>query len=265
VLATAACASKTPLQLEGVAKTGRQYTEILKKVNTFALDHSLEFTAELLPTLPRDGNTLQQQTDAMRERARMLKEVAAFFDTQALYFAELEALAKGDNSAGTTKALKKLVEALNKTPDLGGITRVNKEAVADLAGHVAAWKHSLEVKEVLVRDAETVAKALLLNQQILETQIQWVTQREALTRQVDYREKVEKPFLADKKLPEAWKKAWISNIKQAPTIELLEQAKQASANMQQAWVDILRGQGNLEHLRASFDQINTNLQAATQP
>jgi len=265
VLITAACASATPTQLEGVAKTGRQYTETLKKVNTFALDHSLEFTSDLLPELPRDNATLQVHTESMRERARLLNELALYFDTQALYFSELEALAKGDTSAGTSRALKKLVEALNKSPDLGGITRVRKEAMAGLAGHVAEWKHSAEVKAVLVRDAETIGQALLLNQLVLEEQIHWVTQRETLARQVEYREKVLKPFIGDKKLPEAWKKAWIADIKRPATIALLEQARQASLKMQQAWVDVLRGHGNFDHMRATLDQINSNLQAANQP
>ena len=265
VLATTACASKTPSQLEGVAKTGRQYTETLKKVNSFALDHSLEFTADLLPELPRDDSTLQVQTEAMRERARLFNELAEYFDTQALYFSELEALVRGDTSAGTSRSLKKLVEALNKSPDLGGITRVRKEAVAGLAGHVADWKHSAEVKAVLIRDADTIAQALLLNQRVLEEQIQWVTQREALARQVEYREKIHKPFVGDKKLPEAWKKAWIADIKRPATIALLQQAREASLTMQQAWVDLLRGQGGFDHLRATLDQINSNLQAANQP
>lgn len=112
LLATAACASKTPLQVEGLADTGKQYTSTLKKVNSFALDHTLEFTADLLPNLPRDNTTLQQHTDAMRQRAALVQTTANYFDTQALYFAELSALAKGDHSTGTTRALKKLVEAV---------------------------------------------------------------------------------------------------------------------------------------------------------
>lgn len=71
----------------------------------------------------------------------------------------------------------------------------------------------------LQRSAEPVAHALLLNQQILQEQIQWITQRETLARQVEYREKVLKPFVEDKKLGETWKNAWIKHTKQVPTIE----------------------------------------------
>lgn len=223
---------------------------------------TLEFTAGLLPNLPRDNTTLLGQTQAMQQRAALLQTTSDYFDTQALYFAELSALAKGDTSTGTTRALRKLVEALNKAPDVGGIPRVSKEAVAGLAGHVASWKHGAQVREELMRGAEPVAHALLLNQHILQEQIQWITQREALARQVEYREKVLKPFVEDKKLGETWKNAWIKHIKQVPTIELLEQAKAASIDMQQAWVNVLRGEGSFEHLQGVFDQLNSNIQAA---
>ena len=262
LVALAGCAGPTPLQTEGVAKSGKQYVNTLKKVNEFAMDHTLEFTADLLPDLPRNETTLKQQTDAMRQRVALQHEVAAYFDMQLMYFAELDALAKGDNSTGTAGALRKFVEALNKAPDSPGITRVTKTAVSGLAGQVAKWRHSKAVAQVLERDADTVGQALLMNQYILEEQIQWITQREELARQVAYREKVLKPYVGSNKLPEAWKKAWIADIKRPPAIELLEQAKAASQDMQQAWLNVLRGQGSFEHLRGVFAQINENIQAA---
>lgn len=258
------CAGPSPLEAEGVAKSGRQYVNTLKKVNEFALNHTLEFTADLLPNLPRNEATLQQQTDAMRQRVELQNDVAAYFDAQLMYFAELDALAKGDNSTGTARALREFVEALNKAPDSPGITRVTKTAVSGLAGQVAQWKHSKAVAQVLERDADTVGQALLMNQYILEEQIQWITRREELARQVEYREKVLKPYVGEKKLPAAWKKAWIADIKRPPAIELLEQAKTASVDMQQAWVNVLRGQGSFEHLRGTFAQINENIQAASE-
>lgn len=262
LLLATACASNTPLQVEGGAATGKQYTDTLKKVNQFALDHSLEFTADLLPTLPRDDATLLAQTQAMQQRLVLLQITSDYFDTQARYFAELTALAKGDTSTATTRALKKLVEALNKAPDVGGIPRAGKEAVAGIAGHVASWKHSAQVRDELQRSAEPVALALLLNQQILDEQIQWITRREALARQVEYREKVLEPFVGDSKLGDTWKKAWVKHVKPVPAIELLQKAKAASVDMQQAWVNVLRGQGSFEHLQGVFDQLDSTIQAA---
>ena len=142
LLTLGGCAGPTPLETEGVAKSGRQYVNTLKKVNEFALDHTLEFTADLLPNLPRNETTLQQQTSAMRQRVELLNNVAAYFDAQLMYFAELDALAKGDNSTGTARALRKFVEALNKAPDSPGITRVTKTAVSGLAGAAQMAAHA---------------------------------------------------------------------------------------------------------------------------
>ncbi|HEX4855483.1 MAG TPA: hypothetical protein VFV28_01640 [Limnobacter sp.] len=253
------CASRTPQHTGAVAETGRQYTNTLKKVNSFALDHTLEFTADLLPGLPREQGNLQQHTEVMRERAALVNETAAYLDTQALYFAELDALAKGDNSTGTARNLRKLVEALNKAPSVPGISRLAKEAASGLAGHVSSWKHSEEVRSVLVRDAQVVAQALLLNQHMLEQQIEWISQREALARQVEYREKVLKPFVEDRKLAETWKKAWIADIKRPPAIQLLEQARAASVEMQRAWLGLLRGEGGFQQLQGTLELINSNL------
>jgi hypothetical protein len=261
LLLTAACASRTPELTANVADTGRKYAATLKQVNTYALDHALEFTADLLPGLPRDADNLQQHTEALRERALLVQAMAAYLDTQALYFAELDSLAKGDKSSSNARALRKLIEALNKGPAPAGIPGLAKEAVTGLAGQVSAWRHSDEVREVLTRDADLVASALLVNEQVLQQQIEWISQRETLARQVEYREKVLKPYVEDRKLNETWKKAWIGDIKRPPAIELLEQARAASMDMQQAWVSLLRGEGGLEHLQGALAQINSNLQA----
>ena len=117
--------------LNSVAKTGGQYTETLKKVNSFALDHSLEFTADLLPELPREHDTLQAQTEVMRKRAQMLSELASYLDTQARYFAELEALAKGDTSAGTSRSSS--VAVTGRRPTNSGIMpNLSKSSVLQL-------------------------------------------------------------------------------------------------------------------------------------
>jgi hypothetical protein len=219
VLAAAAGGVRTvPLQLEEFATAGRQYTITQSKVNNLALENSLEFTADLLPGLPRNPTTLQQQTDAMQQRAALVQASETYLNTQARYFAELNALAKGDQSTGTTRALKQLVEALNKAPNLGNIPRASKEGVAGLAGHVASWQHSAQVRNELQQSAEPVALALLTNPMILEEQIRWISQRQHLARQLEYRDEVLKPFIEDKELPERWKRAWMASVKPPPML-----------------------------------------------
>lgn len=263
LLLLAGCASAAGLsKTEHLSRKGQQYADTLKKVNSFALDYTLDFTADVLPGLPREQAVLQAHTEAMRERLELVRATEAYLDTQARYFAELGAMAKGDHSSQTGKSLRKLVEALNKAPVLPGVPAVAKEAAGGLATQVSVWRHRSAVRDVLVRDADLVAQALLMNQHILEHQIQWVMQREALARQVEYREVILEPYVGNKALTERWKKAWVNDIKRAPVIELLEQARAASLDMQQAWLDVLQGEGNFEQLGSALSLLNNTLKAS---
>ncbi|WP_370262370.1 hypothetical protein [Limnobacter sp.] len=260
-----ACAS-TPgsSTAQQVAEGGQQYVAMLGKVNKAALEHSLGFTADLLPRLPRTQATLQEQTELMQQRVVWLGQVQQHFGVQASYFAALQALAKGDTSSNTQKAVKALAGALEHVPGLPSLGGTTKTALGGLAQHVAKAHHSDVVAQVLQRDADAVANALLYNQQVLEEQIQWITQREQLARQVDYRDKVQKPYVEGNKLPEAWKKAWKTHVLGPPTVELLQQARQASLRMQEAWLNVLRGQGSINQLGGVFAELEASVQATRQ-
>ena len=260
--ATTACATKAPLKFEGVAQNGKDYAETLKKVNAFAFEHSLEFTADLLPSLPRSAQTLEQQTAEMKQRLVLVQQADVCFDTLALYFAQLEALVQGDQSQATEQAVAKFADALKRMPQDFNWPEVNKKELTGLAVHVSQWQHANAVEHALKRDADVIAQALVLNQEILDEQIHWITLREKLVRLVAYRDNVEQPFLSDKKLTETWKKAWVANIKTPASIELLEQAKQASEIMQQAWLGVLQGQDRFGPLQATLKQISLNVKEA---
>jgi hypothetical protein len=244
-----------------VAEGGQKYISTLQKVNALALDHSLDFTANLLPNLPRNAATLEEQTAAMLQRAKWLAVVDGYLNTQAQYFAQLQALAKGDTSSATQKSVKQLAGSLAHVPGAPSLSAAAKNAVAGLAQHVEKARHAGLLAQVLERDADAVGQALLFNQQVLQEQIDWITHREQLARQVEFRDKVQKPFVEGNRLPESWKKTWKAHIKQPPTVELLEQAVQASARMQQAWLDVLRGQGTINELGAVFDELQHNARA----
>ncbi|HEX4842262.1 MAG TPA: hypothetical protein VFV57_01205 [Limnobacter sp.] len=258
----AGCASPNASKVEGLAAQGKAYTSTLKKVNDFALAQSLEFTADLLPNLPRDADTLEEHTQAMRQRHALLQEIAAYLDVQAAYFVSLEALAKGDTSEATKRSLRNHVEAFNKLPQVETVPRAKKDALTNLAEHIARWHHHRDLEEVLRRDADAVAQALWMNQQLLDEQIRWLEKRATLVRQVNYRERVYKPYVGNNKLGEAWKKAWISDIEQPHAIALLQQAKSASADMQDAWLNLLRGQADFGPLANTFADIHHNMKQA---
>ncbi|HEX4879560.1 MAG TPA: hypothetical protein VFV39_06930 [Limnobacter sp.] len=256
------CASPGAGKVEGLASQGKVYVNTLKKVNQFALEQSLQFTADLLPTLSRNAATLEEHTHTMRQRHALLMEVADYLDVQAAYFGSLEALAKGDTSEATKRSLRNYVEAFNKLPQVDTVTRAKKDGITGLTEHIAKWQHHRDLELVLKRDADAVAQALWMNQQLLDEQIQWLEKRNSLVRQVSYREKVYKPFVEDRKLTEGWKKAWIDDIQKPKAIELLEQAKAASMEMQEAWLNLLRGHGDFTQLTGTFAEVNKNMQQA---
>lgn len=243
-----------------VAEGAQKYTTVLGKVNKAALDHSLNFTADLLPNLPRTENTLAEQTGLMQQRVQWLADIQQHLNLQAQYFSALQALAKGDSSNATEKAVKNLAGALGKFPSLPTVSSATKNLVGGLAQHVAKASHGAHLAEVLERDADVVAQALLFNQQVLEEQIRWITFREELARQVDFRDKVQKPFVEGKKLPESWKKAWKAHIQGPATVELLKQAREASLRMQEAWLNVLRGHGSFNAMGGVLDELQASVQ-----
>ena len=247
-----------------VAEGAHKYVATLQKVNALALDHSRDFTADLVPNLPRNAATLEDQTAAMQQRVKALQAVDGYLNTQAAYFAALQALAKGDTSSATQKSVKQLASSLANVPGASGLSTAAKNAVAGLAQHVEKTRHAAMVAQVLERDADVVGQALLFNQQVLQEQISWITYREQLVRQVEFRDKVQKPFVEGNRLPESWKKTWKAHIKQPPSVVLLEQAIQASVRMQQAWLDVLRGQGTINELGAVFDELQRNARATVE-
>lgn len=253
-LAATGCASKLPSRVEGLANNGQAYTEALRKVNNLALDQSLEFTADLLPMLPRSADTLSASTTEMRKRAALVRQYDAQLIALGDYFSSLEALAAGGQADAVEKAAGKLAEQLKGTE-----LAVDKKALGGAGAAIALGMHGKAVEGALQRDADLIAQVLAVNEQLLDEQIRWVTLRDELGRTVRYRDEVEKPFLDDKKLGETWKKAWVAELKRPPVIAVLEEAKLANRSMQQAWAGILLGKGNFQALGRSLENLITKL------
>lgn len=249
-LVCAGCATKLPNRVEGLSASGQAYTDAMRKVNNLALEHSLEFTAELLPTLPRTADTLSISTQEMRKRAVLVQQ----YDSQLLalddYFASLEALAEGGQADAVEKAAGKLADQL-KASELS----VDKKLLGAAGGAIAQGVHSKALQAVLQRDAQLIARVLVLNEQLLDEQIRWISLRSELSRTVRYRDDIEKPFLEDKKLGDAWKKAWMADVKRPPVIALLEEAKLTNRSMQQAWAGILSGRSGFQAVGRSLENL----------
>ena len=138
----------------GVSATGKAYVETLKKVNDLALDTSIEFTAKLLPTLPRTEESLEAHTETIRERSVLIGNAHEYLNGLASYFSELEALAKGDQSEATAEALGQVADSLKAEPFELKLSDEKKKAITGLAGFVAKQVHVAAVEKALVDSAQ---------------------------------------------------------------------------------------------------------------
>lgn len=257
----AGCNTVAPEGAQTAATTSSAYVETIKQVNDLALDRSIAFSANLIPTLPRTESVLTEHTNAIRERAKLVGDAHAYFDGIAAYFSELDALAKANESEATAHALGGLADSLKKEPIGLKLSDEKRKALTGLAGYISTQMHAAAVEKALRRDADTVARALALTDQMLDEQIRWIELRERATRMKAYEEQVKKPFLSGSVLDEAWKKTWEAQVRTPPTIDLLKQAKEASIGMQRAWISVLRGDYSFSEILAALKRVQTGIDA----
>ena len=260
--ATTACSTVAVDRAQGVAVTGSAYVVTMKKVNDLALDESISFSADVLPDMPRDADTLNAVTQELIQRAQLIADAQKYFDGLDDYFSALEALASDDQSAATAKALGDVAESLKNSPVELKLTDAKRDALTGLAAYIDKQVHAVAVEKALKRDADTIAQALAVSEKMLDEQIRWITFRERLVRQKAYNDTVQKPFVAGDTLGTDWKKSWSDYIRTPPTIALLTDAKKASADMQKAWIDVLRGQYSFAEIQASLKNVQAGLDAA---
>lgn len=253
------CAKVQVDQVKGLAGSGMAYTETLKKVNEYALDKSIQFSADILPTLPRDLATLEAHSNGIRDRTQLVAEASAYLDGLAAYFSELEDLANGDPSEAMMNSLGAVADGLKKEPIGLKISDDRTKAYRGFASYVAKQVHANAVERALIRDAGVVARALAICEDMLDNQIEWVTLRAKAERTIAYREKVQKPYLAGELLGTEWKDSWSAGVRKPPEIKFLEDARKASKTMQGAWVNLLRGSHSFAALNAELKTINEGL------
>lgn len=247
----------------GVSAAGKAYVDTLKKVNELALDTSIEFTANLLPALPRTESTLTDQTEAIRERSKLIGSANEYLDNLASYFSELEALSKGDQSEATAKAVGQLADSLKAEPLELSLSEDKKKALTGLAGFVSKQFHAAAVEKALIRDADVVSQALAISEKMLDEQIRWISLRETADRKKKYLETIQKPFVAGGPLGSEWKKAWSAEVRTPPVVAVLEEAKTASAEMQKAWINVLRGQYSYSEMLAALKNVRAGIDDVT--
>ncbi|MFN4327840.1 MAG: hypothetical protein ACK4FF_03090 [Limnobacter sp.] len=263
-MALQACSSLTARKTADWAEQGQQYVLVMREVNSLAQDESLNFTADVLPNLPRTLDTLKTQTDEMRKRIRLAQAMDECHAQLGLYFKSLAQLAQGQQVAQAERTARELAASLKGMPtELKAqlaVPEVNAGFAGKLAEAVAKGQRNATLDRLLTEHAATIGEVLALNEQVLVEQSRWITLRARLAREVTYRDQVEKPFLADKPLGEAWKKAWIRELKAPSTIALLDDARQASVAMQDTWVQVVSGVQQPSTLTALNERLRTRVQ-----
>lgn len=263
VLILTGCTSISVDRATGVSAAGSAYVETLKKVNDLALESSIVFTANLLPDLSRSEEMLDATTEEIKSRSLLVGDAHEYFNGIALYFSELEALSKGDQSDATANALGQVAESLKAEPVGLELSDEKKQALTGLAGFIAKQVHSAAVEKALRRDADSVAQALAVSELMLDEQIRWIELRESAERKKSFINKVKTPFVAGGSLGADWKEAWSSEVRTPPVIALLVEAKKASSEMQKAWINVLRGEYSQAELRASLKNVKAGIEAIT--
>ena len=261
------CSTVIVERSSAIATTGSAYAATLQKVNQFALDESINNTADALASTPVAGtlNGLTSAANNLKERQRLVAAYGEFLNTLAEYFANLEAFAKYDAAGANSKAIDGVVDKLNSVQKTLGNTEISAEkktAISAVVGLISKQAHASVLKARLEKDAEPIATALALSSAALEQQISWVEKPIQLQRDMDWARNVVQPYTnpaREQPLTAAWKTSFATLIKQAPKVQLLIDAKAAGEKMEAGWRDVLRGNYSLDEVRKSLADIQAAL------
>ncbi|NJM32222.1 MAG: hypothetical protein HC848_04290 [Limnobacter sp.] len=258
-VAATGCATHTAHDTSDFAHTGTAYTQAARQVNAVAKQESLAFSARVLPSLPRKPDVLAAQSQAMRERVALSATVDTQLGLLENYFRVLGNLASNKRGYGSEKAnatLARLAYQMGNQPM--GMSHSQSEGLAKVVVHVAQ-NHAL--KETLKRDGQTVYNTLAVLVDILAQQADWLRTRQDLTRQVAYRDEVEKPFLAGETLGKDWQTAWAESINPRNTLEAVEKAQSAANALLASWKNLLETESapELAELQTSVSQLQSRV------
>lgn len=262
LLAATGCSTVIVQRAQGAATAGKTYVTALKEVNAMAVTKSLDFNANMLAEdTIRSKATLEGNAKQQQNRIKVVEESSAFLSKLSEYFAGLEALAKGDVSAEVGDGLGAIADTLKKEPFGVKLSDDRKAAFTGLAAYVAKQVHAAAVTKALDRDADTVARAIALSDEMLEVVGGWIHTQELLVGKKVYLERVEAPFVEKKQLGSDWKASWIAHVRGPGAITVIKDAKSASAEMQKAWKSVLTGQYSFDEVIVALKNVQAGIDA----
>lgn len=264
LLSLTACSTVLVDRTAGAAAAGKSYTETLKKVNELALQRSTNFAAEFLSSNRiRTSELLIEVTNIQKDRQRTVAESSVYLDKLAEYFSELEALSKGNASEATSASLGNLADALKKEPFKVSISEERKAALTGLAGFIAKQAHAAAVEEALRRDADKVAQAIAVSNEMLNTVSRWISKQETLEAEKAFQTKVQVPFTSGASLGNDWQTAWKDYVRGPAVNVVLGDAKKASEDLQSAWQKLLAGNSSFDEILDTLKNVQAGIDAVS--
>jgi hypothetical protein len=226
-----------------------------------ALDVSLTFGADVVAEGIRTEEMLTTMTDEHKKRVELVKSANVYYEQLSKYFANLEALAKGDQSAATSTALGSLIDTLKVTPLNFSLSDEKKSALTGLAALIGKQIHAAKLKSVLTVGADPIAQSIELANAMYDEQERWIRLRVTQVIERQYAIDVKTPFVSNAILGNEWKALWKAYVRGPTVIELLEKAKKSNGEMLEAWKGVLRGEYSFGELQASIMDVNAALDA----
>jgi hypothetical protein len=282
LLAVAGCASTNVDRANDLSSAGIQYARTTSAVVDLAIDSGIDAdSAAEIRRMPRPAalpapevRTKQLETlDAgLLDSTLYYSKLRASIGALDAYFKGLQALANGSQADATQAAVATLadrVNALNKTLEGGSatvkpvLTDAQKSALAGLSKVVAKQVHGAVVAKALERDADTIGRALALQQQVLVAAEGDIAGRIADANARFYVDRVLKPYQAGT-MDASWadnRRTYIKTRALGETLDAVKSAEAASRQMQVTWARILAGDTSPTELLASLREADELLAA----
>lgn len=268
------CAGVATQRAHDLSTAGTAYSKASENLIDAAMDASVDkdsFAKVITKTSsgappPRDAliKDLSVSDDGLVVTLTLYQQVRASLVALEAYFAALQELADNPQGEATGQAVKSLADHIN---DLDGVLSKDKKlalspaqvaAASGLSKLVSDQIHGAIVANALRRDAATVGRMLALSRKAVRIAEQDVTAYLALKQDAFYRDRVQKPYIAQT-MGDQWiddRRTYIKAVALGKASEEIVKAEAASAQMQATWEKILSGDLSAAELHKMLTEIN---------
>lgn len=291
VLSLCGCASVQVERGKDLSSAGVSYARATAAVIDVAIDSAIDASSESRaevrrgtalfanPTRPEDkaandAALKKLEADLKRSDDLLVKNIHSYLRLKRsvsaveAYFAGLAALSGANPAEATEKAVGALVtnvNGLSKALESSHEIKADKQAV--LSGFATLFvkqAHGAAIGRALERDAETIGRALVLQELALDAAVDDITAQLELTADAYYRERVRRPFL-EGDVGSSWIDARRTALRAraiGTSQAAVKSAAEAARQMQAVWGRILAGESSGEEFLRMLKDVQELLDAA---